>query len=195
MVNSPKILALAGSLREDSFNKKLVKIAVAGARKVGAEVTIVDLSDYRMPIYDGDFESKEGLPAEAKELRQLFIDHDGFLIASPEYNSSITGVLKNTIDWVSRTDDDCPEPLKAFRGKVAAIMSASPGGLGGIRGLVHLRSILSNIGVLVLPNQVTVSGAGVAFNEDGQLKDPVRLKKVLELGSTLSEVISKLHSS
>src|SRR5215471_4093780 len=137
----PRILAFAGSLRRESFNKKLVPIAVKGAREAGAEVTLIDLKDFPLPLFDQDLEAEQGMPQNGAKLKRLFIEHDGLLISSPEYNSSITGVLKNAIDWVSRPAPDEPS-LVAFRGKVATLMSASPGALGGLRGLVHLRSIL-----------------------------------------------------
>lgn len=194
MSKACKILALAGSLRHDSFNKKLVKIAAAGARKAGAEVTIVDLSDYRLPLYDGDEEAKSGLPAKAIELKKLFIEHHGFLFASPEYNSSISGVFKNAIDWVSRPEKTDPVYLVAFKEKVGAVMSASPGALGGLRGLVHTRDILENIGVLVIPDQVAVVDASHAFNEQGQLKDAGQLDKVMGLGRQVAEMLTKLRS-
>ncbi len=193
MTYKPKILAIAGSMRHGSYNKKLVKIAAAGARKAGAEVTLVDLGDYRLPLYDGDEEEAKGLPPKAKELKKLFIEHDGFLFSSPEYNSSVSGVFKNAIDWVSRPEEDDPVSLVAFRGKVVALMSASPGGLGGLRGLVHLRALLGNIYSLVLPDQVAISQAHEAYNEDGQLKDPNKLQKVLGLGETLTEMLRQLH--
>ena len=148
---TPRILAFAGSLRRESFNKKLVPIAAKGARDAGAEVTLIDLADFPLPLFDQDLEARQGMPENGKKLKQLFIDHDGLLIASPEYNSSITAVLKNTIDWVSRPAPDEPS-LVAFRSKVATLMSASPGALGGLRRLVHVRSILGNIGVIVLPD-------------------------------------------
>ncbi len=138
-MNKPKILAFAGSTRSASFNKRLARIAAEGARKAGADVTFIDLRDYPMPLYDGDLEDKEGLPANAKKLKEIFLAHKGLLIASPEYNSSMPGVLKNTIDWVSRVSDPKEVPLACFDGKVATLMSASPGALGGLRGLVHLR--------------------------------------------------------
>ena len=136
---APRILAFAGSLRKDSFNKKLVKIAAEGALSAGAEVTVIDLKEFSLPVYDGDLEEAEGLPAGAKKLKQLFLEHHGLLISSPEYNSSIPGGLKNMIDWVSRTETEDEPPLACFNKKVAAIMSASPGGLGGLRALVPLR--------------------------------------------------------
>lgn len=192
MNNKLKILAFAGSAREGSFNKKLIKVAVGGARKAGADVTLIDLADYRFPLYDGDLESKEGLPGKAKELKKMMMEHDGFLIASPEYNSSISGVLKNAIDWVSRPEKDDPISLCAFRGKSAALMSASPGHLGGLRGLVTLRSILENIYCLVVPEQVTISNAMEAFNEDGQFKDIAVEEKVLKHGKHFVDFLIKL---
>ena len=132
---TPRILAFAGSLRRESFNKKLVPIAAKGARDAGAEVTLIGLEDFPLPLFDQDLEARQGMPENGKKLKQLFIDHDGLLIASPEYNSSITAVLKNAIDWVSRPAPGEPS-LVAFRSKVATLMSASPGALGGLRGLV-----------------------------------------------------------
>src|SRR5260221_646228 len=107
----PKILAFAGSLRKDSYNKKLIKIAAEGARAAGAEVTVIDLKEFPLPVYDGDLETAEGLPANAKKLKEMFLKHQGLLIASPEYNSSIPGGLKNMIDWVSRTETKDEPPL------------------------------------------------------------------------------------
>ena len=110
-MSNVKILAFAGSTRTESFNKKLVKIAVEGARAAGAEVTLIDLRDFPMPLYDGDLEAASGLPENAKKVKQLMISHHGFLISAPEYNSSITAVLKNTFDWVSRPETDDEPPL------------------------------------------------------------------------------------
>jgi chromate reductase len=186
-----RILAFAGSLRRESFNKKLVPIAAKGARDAGAEVTLISLEDFPLPLFDQDLEARQGMPENGMKLKQLFIDHDGLLIASPEYNSSITAVLKNAIDWVSR-----PAPgessLVAFRGKVATLMSASPGALGGLRGLVHVRSILSNIGVIVLPDQIAVAKANEAFNADGSLKDSKQQSGIEGLGHTLASFLMKL---
>ena len=188
----PKILAFAGSTRTESYNKRLIKIAVAGARAASAEVTLIDLRDFPLPIFDGDLETREGLPPNGRKLKDLFLAHQGLLISAAEYNSSITAVLKNAIDWVSRP---CPgeTPLGCFEGKVAALMSASPGALGGLRGLVHVRSILGNIKVLVLPDQVAVPKANEAFNPDGSLKDPKLQASVEGLGAQLARVIAKLY--
>ena len=191
MTNRPKILAFAGSTREASYNKLLVKVAAAGARAAGAEVTYVDLHDLPMPLFDEDLEAREGIPDNARKLKELMVAHDGFLIASPEYNSSITPVLKNAIDWVSRPAPGEPG-LVAFTDKVAVIMSTSPGGLGGLRGLVHLRSILGNINVFVLPDQKAIPQAFEAFNSNGTMKDPKQQESVENLGAKLSNVLSKL---
>jgi len=187
----PKILAFAGSTRVDSFNKKLVKIAAAGATAAGADVTIIDLRDYPLPLYDQDLETASGLPPEGRRLKDLFLANHGLLIASPEYNSSVSAVLKNTIDWVSRPVPG-EAPLACFVGHVAGLVSASPGQLGGLRGLVHLRSILGNIRVTVLPEQVSVMKAAEAFGADGKLKDAAQQASVEAIGARVAEVAAKL---
>src|SRR5262245_45553181 len=134
---TPRILAFAGSARCESFNKKLVKIAADAAQRAGAHVTLIDLANYPLPIMNQDLEAEQGPPENALALKKLFLENDGLMMSCPEYNSSITPLWKNTIDWVSRPGPgDPPIGLTAFKNKVAAIMSASPGGLGGLRGLV-----------------------------------------------------------
>lgn len=192
MVNKPKILAFAGSLRADSCNKKLVKIATEGARNAGADVTYVDLKDYPLPIYDQDIETAQGIPANAQKLKDLMIANDGFLISAPEYNSSISGVLKNVIDWASRPSSKDEISLICFKDKVALLMSASPSWMGGLRGLVHLKAILGNIGVLVLPEQQTISNAYEAFNAEGKLVNESHQAKTVKLGATLANFLAKL---
>ncbi len=192
-MTKPKILAFAGSTRTDSFNKKLVKIAATGAMEGGADVTVIDLRDFAMPLYDGDLEQQQGLPSNAKKLKDLMLSHQGFLISAPEYNSSISGVLKNTIDWVSRPSAG-EESLACFKGKVAGIMSASPGGLGGLRGLVHVRAILENISVLVIPDQIAVGKAHEVFNADGTLKDKKQEDQVKRIGSSVAKLLLKISS-
>jgi NAD(P)H-dependent FMN reductase len=186
-----KILAFAGSLRKDSYNKRLVKVAIRGAEAAGAQVTYLDLRDLNLPIYDGDVEDQITLPEGGRRLKDLMDSHDGFLVSSPEYNSSISAALKNAIDWASRPQLG-EEPLQQFKGKVATLMSASPGTLGGLRGLVTVRSILSNIQVIVLPTQVAIQHANQAFNEDGSMKDPKKQQQIEGLGRELVEFIAKL---
>ncbi|HRH97118.1 MAG TPA: NAD(P)H-dependent oxidoreductase [Prosthecobacter sp.] len=190
-MRAPKILALAGSTRTASFNKQLVRFAAEAARAAGAEVTVVDLRDYPLPLFDGDLEDHEGLPENAKKLKALFREHDGLLIASPEYNSSITAVLKNTLDWVSRGETDDEPALVAYRGKAAALLSSSPGALGGLRGLVHLRAILGNIGVIVLPDQAAVPKAHEAFDAGGRLKDERTVRQVTGVAQGLARFLKK----
>ena len=188
MTDQPRILAFAGSARKDSFNVKLVNIAAAGARAAGAEVTVLDLHDFPMPLFNQDLEATDGPPPQASRLKEIMRAHGGLLIASPEYNSSISPLLKNTIDWVSRPADG-EQMLAAYQGKVAGLMSASPGRLGGLRGLVHLRSILSNIGVLVIPDQVAVGEAGAAFDDSGDLVDDRRRASVQGVGRTVTTLV------
>ena len=183
----PRYLAFAGSARKDSYNKRLVRIAAQGAGHAGAEVTVIDLGDFSMPIFDQDLESAEGMPEKAREFKNLMVQHDGFLIASPEYNSFYSPLLKNALDWASRKESDDEPPLIAFRGKNAAIMAASPGGFGGMRGLIYLRMLLSGLGVLVLPDQVSVPGAFKAFSGKGDLLDENIHLAVLGLGKKMAE--------
>lgn len=190
-MTTPKILAFAGSARTDSFNKKLVQIAAEGAKAAGAEVTYLDFRDLPLPLYDEDLEAAEGLPDNVLKLKSMMKASHGFLIACPEYNSSITPLLKNAIDWASRPAPDEPG-LACFREKVAVIMSTSPGGLGGLRGLVHVRSILGNIGVIVLPDQKAIPNAHQAFDESGNLKDEKQRTEIYSLGSRLTSILTKL---
>lgn len=192
-MSQPKILALAGSTRSGSFNKKLLAVAVRAAEETGIAVTVIDLRDYPMPLYDGDLEKEKGIPENAMKLMQMFIEHDGLLIASPEYNSSISGVLKNTLDWISRPVKGM-NPLAAFEGKIVGLLSASTGALGGMRGLVALRSMLGNIKCIVLPEQVSVSKAEQAFDEKGNLLDEKMHASVQKVVFRLSDTVRKLHA-
>ena len=192
-MSQPKIVAFAGSLRTGSFNKKLVALAADAARAAGAEVTVVDLRELALPLFDQDLEDASGLPEGAKKFKALLRASDGFLIASPEYNSSITAALKNAIDWASRAESDDEPPLAAYKGKVAALMATSPGALGGLRGLVTLRSILGNIGVIALPDQVAIPTAHEAFDDSGKLKDERKVKQVAALVDKLVKISVKLR--
>ena len=188
---SPKIIALSGSSRVKSWNKKLVKIAADGARSAGAEVTNINLADFPMPLYNGDLEEKNGLPNAVQDLKSLMINCDVFLIDSPEYNGGYSAVLKNAIDWISRPVAG-EERLRAFAGKKAVIMSASPGALGGVRGLTQLRQILTNIQMLVLPDQASIPGAHTAFKEVGALSEESQQQRIFDLGVKLTLFVQKL---
>jgi chromate reductase len=192
MSDKPRILAFAGSVRRDSYNKKLIKVAAEAARAAGGEVTLIDLADYPLPIMNEDLE-KEGTPENALKLKKLFLENDGLLISCPEYNSSITPLLKNVIDWVSRPQPDEPS-LAAYIDKVATLMAASPGGLGGLRGLVHVRDILENIGVVVLPDQRVVPRAFQVFDEAGNITEEGIRQGVEGLGRSLVEFLQRLKS-
>ncbi len=193
MTATPKILAFSGSLRKGSFNQQVVKIAAGGAEAAGAQVTLVNLRDLRLPVYDADLEEAEGLPENARTLKALMKAHTGFLIASPENNSSLSAALKNVIDWASRREGD-ETPLVCFKDRTAVIMAASPGALGGLRGLNHLRSILTSIGVLVLPDQKAIPKAHEALTGNGTLNDPAQQQAIEALGAKLAAVLFKLQA-
>lgn len=164
-----KLLIIPGSTRRAAFSKQLAK-AVAGSVPEGVDATVVDLADYAMPLYDGDLEEVEGLPEGAVKLREVVKQHEAVLFVSPEYNASIPAVLKNAIDWLSRPYAAEPK-VPVWPGKTAGLLASSPGGLGGLRGLVHLRQILMNVGMQVVTEQFALGGAHEAFADDGSLSN------------------------
>ncbi len=186
------VLAFCGSSRSGSVNKKLLQAAAAVVRDAGADVEEIDLRDYRMPLYDGDEEAADGPPENAARLRDLFASKDAFLIGCPEYNGLITPLLKNTIDWVSRPDAEGKSGLLSVRGKLAALTAASPGGLGGLRGLVHVRMLMSNIGMFVLPDQLALPHAMKAFDERGALNDESTAKRLATLAERFVQAGERL---
>jgi chromate reductase, NAD(P)H dehydrogenase (quinone) len=168
----PKILVFAGSIRTGSFNARLAALAAKELALAGADVTHVSLVDYPMPIFDGDEEVKSGQPEHALKLKQMMMTHQGVFIASPEYNASVTPLLKNTIDWISRVREGREPPLAAYRNRVFALGGASNGNYGGMRSLMALRQVLElGCGALVIPEQITVMRASEAFDEMDNLKD------------------------
>jgi NAD(P)H-dependent FMN reductase len=184
MPKPAKLLFLAGSSRSKSFNKQIAKTANALAQKAGATSTYVDLKDYPLPLFDEDLEASEGQPAQVTALKELFKNHDGIFFACPEYNSSVTPLWKNMVDWCSRQSTGEPLYL-CTKGKIVALASASPGGYGGLRGLVHYRQILGNIGAIVLPDQFLLAQAHEAFSEEGTLKDEAQTKRLTNLVQSL----------
>jgi len=186
-----KILAFAGSARRDSANKKLLTALAAAARDAGGDVTQIDLADFDIPLFNEDIESA-GVPADVTRLKKLAADHDAFLISSPEYNGSISPLIKNTIDWLSRKHGDEPR-MMAYSNKVVALSSASPGGLGGIRMLPQLQYIFQSLGVLVIPQTVAVGGAFKAFDEDGKLVDEKIQERVAAMAKRLVETTRALQ--
>ena len=193
MAKKHKILAFAGSLREHAYSKRVVKTAIKGAEKAGAEVTYIDLRDYPMPIYNADDHERNGFDENAARLQRLLFEHQGLLICSPEYNGSLSGALKNALDWASRKSDEF-KMGEVFGGKVGAIMTESPGGFGGLRCLGHLRSILSILGVNVLPSEIAVGKVNEMFDGDGETMTSETMKNLLEnLGASLVDTLNKLH--
>jgi len=165
------LLVFAGSSRVQSWNRKLAKVAADTARAADAQVTHLELADFDLPLYNGDLEAR-GIPHNVIRLKEIFHAHPAWLVVSPEYNGSYTGLLKNTIDWVSRPVKDDPlwaNGNKPFAGKVVGMLSASPGALGGLRSLSHLAPLLMNLQCWVSPKQFALSKAGEAFDADGHL--------------------------
>ena len=188
---APRILAFSGSARRESFNQRLVTVAAGIAEQAGAEVTLINLGDYPLPLMNQDLERDEGQPESAAKLKALMAAHDGFLISAPEYNSSMTPLLKNALDWASRSTAD-ESGMVAYQDKAAVLLSASPGRLGGMRGLAHLRQVLVTLGVLVQSEQASVSGAFKAFDDDGGLVDEGDLARVSGVTTAFVDLLKKL---
>jgi NAD(P)H-dependent FMN reductase len=185
-----KIIAFAGSSRKESWNRKAMEVAVQGARAAGAEVTVVNLADYPMPLYDADWHAANGVPETTRALRRLLLGANGLLIASPEYNASITPLLKNTIDWLSQ-EADGQSGSAPFANKIGGLLGASNGAFGTIRALPHVSYILSNLGVFMLP-VVAVPGVAKAFDDAGVMTNERTAKMLTGLGARLAETIVKL---
>jgi NAD(P)H-dependent FMN reductase len=191
MTQSPRIVAFAASLRTGSFNRSLIAVGADAARDAGAQVTLLDLREFPLPLYDADLEKSTGLPENALKLKELFGAQDGFLFSCPEYNGSITPLFKNTIDWSSRSVDGKPG-LAWARGKPAALLSASNGALGGLRGLYHARWVLQTIGKIVLPGQKALARAATAFDDEGKLVDSKEQDAVASTVGALVDTARKL---
>jgi chromate reductase len=184
---NPKVLVFAGSIRTGAYSGKTADAATKELALQGAEVTRISLADYPLPIMDQDLEVEKGVPENAFKLARLIAAHDGLLIASPEYNSSIPPLLKNTIDWVSRIHKDGGRPFKPYAGKIAALCSSSDGNFAGARGLYHLRSVLMNCGVEIITPQCSVPRAQEAFDEHGEFKDEHLRRRMETVVRTLIE--------
>jgi len=192
MAQKTKILAFAGSSRKESWNKKLVQAAAEDLVGPDVEVTYIDLADYPLPLIETDIVSEKDLPENARKLKQLFAENDGFLISSPEYNGSYSGVLKNALDWISIRERDATTVYEPFHGKVAGLLAASPGRAGGLRGLEKLRVLLSDLGVMVLPEIQAVGSITTAFNEAGKLNDEKTADAVHKLTQKLVKTTKSL---
>ena len=175
-----RLLAFAGSARRDSVNRKRIRVAAAVAEAAGAKVTLLDLADYAMPLYHGDEEDADGPPENCLKLQKLIRDHDGLLIATPEYNSFFPPLLKNILDWVSRETEAMPGGA-CYRGKAVGLLSASPGGLGGMRALAYPRAQMSALGCIVHPSSASIGQAHQAFDDNGNLVEDRHIKMVSRL--------------
>jgi chromate reductase, NAD(P)H dehydrogenase (quinone) len=180
-----RILALSGSSRRGSLNQKLLDQAADGARAAGAEVTSIRLSDFELPIYDADWEAEYGLPKGAQALKALLADSQGLLIATPEYNGGYTALLKNALDWMSR-------PKGFPSGKVVALVSASPGLLGGVKSQLSLQIVLNKLGVHVIPESFALGAAHQFFDAEGGLKDANVESAVRSVGTALAEMVVRI---
>ncbi len=185
-----KVLAFSGSGRKGSYNYSVVKCAANAAIEAGADVTLLDLSEFAdVPVFTEDLEASVGMPEKAKLFKTHLMENDGFLISSPEYNSGYSALFKNLIDWASRSEEG-EKPLEAFAGKPVAIMAASPGGLGGIRVLVPVRLLLSNINMNVLGSQVAIPQAHAKIDSDGNVTDESTANKISSLANELVKALA-----
>jgi len=192
-MNPAKILVFAGSYRTGSFNAKLAALAAKELAFIDTEVTHISLADYPMPLYNGDLEQSSGQPENAFKLKRQMMSHNGVFIASPEYNASITPLLKNSLDWVSRIRENNEAPLAAFHNRVFALGAASNGTLGGMRSLITLRQMLElGTGALVLPEMISVRGAATAFDDNDNLRDESLAKLLKSVVQRLVEVARQL---
>lgn len=167
----PRVLAISGSRRRESISRRLLAEAARIAEATGAKVTVLDWDRYHLPLYDGDLEAECGPPAPALRLKRLVAKHDGLIIATPEYNASVTPLLKNAIDWASRPGG----PERVFAGRPVALLGVSPGPSGGRRGLRHLKDVLSNLDARVQPEQFALEKALKAYDpETGRMPPPHR---------------------
>jgi len=187
-----KILVIPGSLRTGSLNAKLAAVAAHRLAQAGADVTKISLSDFPLPIYDGDLQTRSGVPKNAIDLKRLIGAHHGVLIVTPEYNASVPPLVKNTIDWVSRVVDSQESRGQVFRGRAFAIAAASHSRLGGARSLAALRLILSACQALVIPNQLALAFADEAYDDMERLKNPPDIEALAALVRQLIDVSQRL---
>jgi chromate reductase, NAD(P)H dehydrogenase (quinone) len=187
-----KILVIPGSLRTGSLNARLAAVVAHELAQAGAEVTRISLADFPLPIYDGDLQTRSGVPKNAINLKRMIGAHHGVLIVTPEYNASIPPLVKNTIDWVSRVQDPHEARGQVFRGRAFAIAAASQGRLGGSRSLAALRLILAACHALVIPNQLALSFAGEAYDDMERLKHPADIEALGALARQLIDVSQRL---
>ena len=188
MMSALKILIIPGSLRTGSLNAKLAAAAAQEFVRAGADVTRISLGDFPLPIYDGDLQTKSGVPKNAINLKRMMSAHHGVLMVTPEYNSSVPPLVKNTIDWLTRVQDAHETRGQVFRERAFAIAAASEGRLGGTRCLAALRLILSACHATVIPNQLALSFADQAYDDMDRLKHPGDIEALNALVRQLIDV-------
>jgi chromate reductase len=188
-----KLLFLAGSVRKTSLNKRLAQCAMNIAKSKSAHVTFLDLADYDMPLYCQDIEQENGIPDNVITVKKMFQEHDGIFIASPEFNSSFTPLLKNTLDWISRPHETNETRLSAYKNKIFALAALSPGALGGIRCLAPLRMMLSTLGCHIIPTQIAVGGPNT-LDDDNHLTNDTHIKLMDDLIAEFIDVTESLHA-
>jgi chromate reductase, NAD(P)H dehydrogenase (quinone) len=191
-MSSLKILVIPGSLRTGSLNARLAATAAYELAQAGAEVTRISLADFPLPIFDGDLQNKSGVPKNAVNLKRMIGVHHGVLIVTPEYNSSVPPLVKNTIDWVSRVQDAHETRGQVFRERAFAIAAASESRLGGTRSLAALRLILTACHATVIPNQLALSFAGQAYDDMDRLKHPADVESLGGLVQQLIDVSQRM---
>jgi len=187
-----KILVIPGSLRSGSLNARLAAVAAYELAQLGAEVSRISLADFPLPIYDGDLQTKSGVPKNAVNLKRMMSAHHGVLIVTPEYNSSVPPLVKNAIDWVSRVQDAHETRGQVFRERPFAIAAASEGRLGGTRALAALRLILSACRATVIPNQLALSFADAAYDDMDRLKHPADIEAMGAMARQLIDVSQRM---
>ncbi|MGB3449472.1 MAG: NAD(P)H-dependent oxidoreductase [Giesbergeria sp.] len=192
-----KLLVFAGSTRQQSFNRRLARVAADAARDAGADTTLLELSDFDIPMYNADLEAR-GTPPDVLRLKQLLWEHPAWVICSPEYNGSYTALLKNTIDWASspvKGDPAWQDGVKPFRGKVVGMLSASNGALGGLRSQSHLAPLLINLECWLAPRAFALGQAASAFDEHGALVQEAHRQRVHGVVEQVLWAADRLHAS
>ncbi|MBV2265124.1 MAG: NAD(P)H-dependent oxidoreductase [Thauera sp.] len=195
-MKQPRIVVMAGSRRREALSRRVAQACAQAVREAGAEVELVDLGDYPAPLYDGDLEAAAGLPEGVVRLQRVLHASDGLLVVNPEYNGSLTPLLKNTLDWCSRPNPADAERSggKVYAGRAAAVVGSSPGALGGMRVLFHVRDVLGYLGLHVIPQQLAVGKAGEAVGADGRLLDAAQQDMLEGLAAALVDTARRLRS-
>ena len=194
-MNKPRIVVMAGSRRREALSRRVAAACVRALDAAGAEVERIELDDYPAPLYDGDLEAASGLPEAIVRLQRVLYASDGVLVVNPEYNGSLTPLLKNTLDWCSRPNPADPERSggKVYAGRAAAVVGSSPGALGGMRVLFHIRDVLGYLGMQVIPQQLAVGKAGEAVGADGRLDDAAQQGMLEGLAAALVDTARRMR--